>query len=75
MHRVLFMLLLAAANPAAAAGLDDCDQTSNVEISQCIWDHYQAADAELNQVWDQVIARIEATDADVMPAGKMKEWR
>ena len=75
MHRVLFVLLLTAATPAAAAGLDDCDQTSNVEISQCLWDHYQAADAELNQVWDRVIARIEATDADVMPADKVKDWR
>ena len=76
MRPVLLAFLLAAAGPAAAAGLDDCDrETSNVEIGQCVWDHYQAADQELNRVWDKVMAQIGETDADVMPADKVKEWR
>jgi uncharacterized protein YecT (DUF1311 family) len=75
MRCVLFVLLLAAATPAAAA-MDECQElTSNVEMTECAWNQYRDADTALNDVWGRVMTQIEATDADVMPADKVKAWR
>ena len=75
MRTALFALLLAIASPAFAdmercAALD-----TNVEMSTCAWEEYQAADAELNRVWRQVLAQIGDTDPDIMPPDEIKAWR
>ena len=56
----------------AEDALDQCGG-SNVEMTQCILDAYKAADDELNEVWPQVLATIEPSDA--LPAKAAAEWK
>lgn len=62
----------AATGGAAAAGLEECDGPAPV-LNACIFDHYEAADAELNRVWRQVLDTIRPSD--FMPAEAAREWR
>ena len=65
-------LLLAAGGFASAEGLDDCGG-STVEMTKCVWDHYQAVDEELNDVWKQALGVV-ASNGD-LPADKVQEWK
>ncbi len=57
---------------ARAQDLPDCDG-NNMELTQCVWDAYKKADAELNSVWKQVIATIKPDD--FLPADAAREWK
>jgi uncharacterized protein YecT (DUF1311 family) len=63
-------LLLAAPLPAAAD--PECDG-SNAEMTACAWQAYQDADAELNQMWPEVLATIQSSDW--LPADAAAEWK
>ena len=66
-------LILLGLDPGVRAqGIEDCGG-STVEMSKCVWDAYQAADAELNEVWGEVLATIEPSEW--MPAAAAQEWR
>jgi len=69
---VLALCLLASAAPAAAEGIEHCDGP-NVEMTACIWSAYEAADAELNDVWREVLDTIEPSD--YLPEDAAEAWR
>jgi uncharacterized protein YecT (DUF1311 family) len=58
---------------AARADIEDCGG-SNVEMTACIWRHFEAADSELNQVWRRALAEIDGFAGD-MPGAALREWR
>ncbi|HZP19424.1 MAG TPA: lysozyme inhibitor LprI family protein [Bauldia sp.] len=68
--------VLAFAGPAFAADdIADCGG-SNVEMTECVIDHYKAADAELNRVWKQVMATFDGDPADPsMPKSTYADWK
>lgn len=70
---LVFATLLAMAAGPALAQIEGCDG-SNAEMTACVWEHYEAADAELNEVWRQALASIEQSK-DMMPAGAVRDWR
>ena len=75
MRNLAFAILLCVGASPALADMSECDSyASNVEMSQCALQQYEAADAELNDVWKQVVASIKATDTDVMPTSEMQKW-
>ena len=66
---------LLATLPAMADDGQDCgDLESNLQMTNCTIAQAKAADAELADVFAKVIAAIEATTPDVMPADKVKDW-
>jgi len=68
---VVALALLGAG--AGRADIADCGG-SNVEMTACIWEHYEAADAELNALWPEVLAVIDGS-SDIMPASALSDWR
>lgn len=59
-------------NKAAEDALAECDGPTPV-MNACIFEKYEAADRELNQVWQQVLATIEPSD--YLPADAAEEWK
>lgn len=57
--------------PASLEGLC-ADAGSNVEIKNCLYENYLAADDELNLVWKRVIAQIRK--ADYLDPPVRKAW-
>lgn len=49
------------------------DATSNVEMTDCAWKAYKAADVELNTVWKQVIASIRPSE--YLPVEAAETWK
>ncbi len=56
--------------PAAAEGIDDCDGPTP-EMTLCIFQAYEEADADLNAVWDEVLTAIEESE---IPADSRQRW-
>ena len=57
-------LLLLLAQPAAEAEADECDDPqTQMALNLCALAYYEAADAELNQVWADVVTVMRAADA------------
>ena len=68
------LALAAATGTAFAQSPPDCaNATSNVEMTDCAWKAYKAADKELNAVWKQVMASIKPDD--FLPADAAKTWK
>jgi uncharacterized protein YecT (DUF1311 family) len=65
--------LLAVPSPASADIWSTCNAGSNIEMTQCIWERFEAADAELNVVWKQVDATI--APSEFLPAEQAREWK
>ncbi len=61
-------LLMAAIAHAQSESPDCANAQSNVEMTQCAWDAYERADRELNDVYQDALAKIEQTGAD-LPSG------
>jgi uncharacterized protein YecT (DUF1311 family) len=59
---------------APLAGGDCTDPQDNLTMTMCATADAAAADKELNDVYTKVIASIRATDTDIMPADKVKDW-
>ena len=57
---------------ASADILAECDGTT-VEMTKCVWDAYEEADAELNALWPDILAGI--TPSDGMPAEAARAWK
>jgi uncharacterized protein YecT (DUF1311 family) len=70
---LLSLPFLLLAVPATAQDLEQCDGP-NVVMTKCIWDAYEAADAELNDVWGEVLATIKPEEG-YMPEEAAKEWK
>ena len=66
-------LPLAVAAPAHADIWSECDTGPNIVMTKCIWDRYEAADAELNEVWKQVLATI--APSEFMSAEQAAAWK
>ena len=77
MKKALLPLLLALLLPATAHAQDQkdpCDEAeSTVEITQCLRQDFDRADAELNRVYRAAMDHIEASDH--VPADKRQEWK
>ena len=74
--RLLYAAVLSPAAGPALANMSACNAlATNIEMTACAGGQYEVADAELNDVWRQVIASIQATDADIMPAAEEKVWQ
>jgi uncharacterized protein YecT (DUF1311 family) len=68
-----FALLIGLASPASADIWNTCNASTNIEMTQCIWERFKAADAELNVVWKQVNATI--APSEFLPAEQASEWK
>ncbi|HET7714102.1 MAG TPA: lysozyme inhibitor LprI family protein [Bauldia sp.] len=67
--------MLAAVSPAIAQDVPGCgNATSNIEIGNCTYAAYQAADKELNDIWPKVLAYIDS-QTDYMPADALQKWK
>jgi uncharacterized protein YecT (DUF1311 family) len=69
---LLAFALLAAPAFAQDDPLAECDGPTPV-MNACIFEKYEQADAELNRVWQRVLATIRPSD--FMPAEAANEWR
>ncbi|MCP4385731.1 MAG: DUF1311 domain-containing protein [Hyphomicrobiales bacterium] len=68
------VLLAASLGTGFAQSPPDCaNATSNVEMTDCAWKAYKAADKELNVVWKHVMATIKPED--YLPADAAKTWK
>lgn len=61
---VLATLLALAAAPAAAQEVDCQNAEAQQDMNICAAQDYDAADAELNRVWKDAVARARVVDAD-----------
>jgi len=73
LHFLAANLSLAISVPASADVWSECDTDPNIVMTECIWDHYEAADAELNEVWKQVLTTIGPSES--MSAEQAAEWK
>ncbi len=65
----------ALAGPALAQDVPGCgNESSNIEIGNCVSAAYQTADKELNVIWPKVLAFID-TQGDTMPAAALEAWK
>lgn len=63
MRRYFIALVLALmSGPAAADIWSECNNGPNVVMTQCIWDRYEAVDAELNAAWKEILAKFDTMD-------------
>lgn len=66
---------VALAGPALAQDVPGCgNESSNIEIGNCVSAAYQKADKELNDIWPKVLAYID-TLGDTMPADALQKWK
>jgi uncharacterized protein YecT (DUF1311 family) len=65
MIRPFCLALLCLAAPAAAQELDCDNAMAQIELNQCAYQDWEAADAALNAVYKEVIAAYKALDADL----------
>jgi uncharacterized protein YecT (DUF1311 family) len=75
MRLILALTALAATSGLAFADdgdISECDGATPV-MTKCIWDHYDAADKELNQVWRQALATIQPSD--YLPPEEATKWK
>ena len=68
----LLALALGLGGSASADILAECDGTT-VEMSKCVWDAYEEADAQLNALWPAVLAGIQPEDW--MPEDAAQNWK
>lgn len=77
MKKIILPLIIALILPALAQAQDQddpCDEAeTTVEITQCLRQDYEAADAELNRVYQAAMAHIDK--ADYMPARTRRDWK
>jgi uncharacterized protein YecT (DUF1311 family) len=70
----VLVAFFAADDLAQAEQANACaDAANTVEIRECLDKAYTKADAELNDVWKQVMAQVSA--ADYLPAKERKSWQ
>lgn len=63
--------LVALSFLAAPAAASSCDEKgSQSEINQCLWEEYQSADRELNEIWKRVKAEIDKRDRELEPRAR-----
>lgn len=62
-----FLILACLALPAAAQAQSCADAQNQMELTQCAYDEWQIADAELNEVYPRVMAILKAQDAELDP--------
>lgn len=68
------LTLLAAPEATEAQDVNPCaNAATTIEIGECLDKAYTNADAELNSVWKQVMARVGG--ADYLPAKERKAWK
>lgn len=74
----LSMLAIAVLAQAGVADLDCTDPQTQTAMNRCAQRSYQSADAELETVWEETLAYIQAQDegggidVDVRPTGEAK---
>ncbi len=77
MKRTLLSVMVSLLLPAAATAQEQdtlCpDADSTVEITQCLQEVFEQADAELNRVYAAAMASID--QADHMPARTRRAWQ
>jgi uncharacterized protein YecT (DUF1311 family) len=73
LHVLAAILSLAISVPASADIWSECDTGPNILMTKCIWDRYEAADAELNEVWKQALATI--VPSEFMTSDQAAEWK
>jgi uncharacterized protein YecT (DUF1311 family) len=66
------ILWLPLCSSAFAQALADCDGTT-VEMTKCVWDAYEEADAELNALWPEVLAGVRPNEG--MPEAAADDWK
>lgn len=59
MKRLLFCLVLAATTLFSAAWANDCASNAQMGMNECADMAYKKSDAELNHVYQQIMARLE----------------
>ncbi len=69
----LIAAICLAAGSARAIGEDECNLSSNVEISQCLSELLKQEDAELNRVYKLAMASIDK--ADYVPDAERGNWK
>lgn len=76
MHRLtIAAFAIALAGPALAQDVPGCgNESSNIEIGNCVSAAYQKADEELNAIWPKVLAYIDG-QADYMPVDALQKWK
>lgn len=65
MMKSYMCLALLALMPAAVQAQDCTEAATQIELTACAEANWQAADAELNQVWKDAMALMKAIDADL----------
>ena len=66
---------LAFATPVLAQDIPGCENaTSNVELGNCTYAAYEAADKELNDLWPKVLAYIDG-QGEYVPADALAKWK
>lgn len=67
MTRTLFAVLALAATPALAQTPDCANAITQRDLNICAEQDWQAADADLNRAYAQVMAEMKALDANLPP--------
>jgi uncharacterized protein YecT (DUF1311 family) len=61
--------------PVAAQEVDCSNQVTQIDMNQCAYDAWQAADVTLNRVYREAIAAVQARDRDYPLEGASEEDR
>ncbi len=75
MRLFLATFLCFAPLAADAQELDCVNQTTQLDMNICAYQEFEAADAELNRVYAEAIAFMQAADRDYAPEGENEEAR
>lgn len=67
MHRVLFVALTFLAAPAAAQQINCATAMAQQDLNLCAYQDWETADAELNQVYQRVVALYKQMDRTMPP--------
>jgi uncharacterized protein YecT (DUF1311 family) len=71
----LVAVLCLAPLAASAQDVDCSNQITQLDMNMCAYKAFEAADAELNRVYAETIAYMQAADRDYPPPGDSEEAR
>jgi uncharacterized protein YecT (DUF1311 family) len=69
------ILLVVAPCAAFAQDVDCVNQTTQLDMNQCAYQEWQAADADLNAVYAETLAIVQERDRSYTPEGDSEEDR
>ncbi|MCU0801488.1 MAG: lysozyme inhibitor LprI family protein [Rhodobacteraceae bacterium] len=75
MRLSLSLFLCLSPLTAFAQDVDCANQVTQIDMNQCAYQEFEAADAALNRVYAEAIAFLQASDREYPPAGESEEAR